>query len=208
MKGFDTASPLDALHIARLKAAGYGFVAGYASFNPNKNLTPSECRMLSAAGIGIVTVFEARGDRPLSFDGIHGDNDAWQALKVADQIGQPQGSVIYFAVDFDATEEQIKLRVEPYFRAAKRRLDGKYRIGVYGSGAVLTAIRGAGLAEFFWLANASGWRGTREYAGPVHIKQGLPSKVLGLSVDPDVAQGDFGQWMIKDIQHGTADPAA
>jgi hypothetical protein len=55
--------------------------------------------------------------------------------------------------------------VDHYFREVNRVLkaDGRYRIGVYGSGMVCSHIRGKKLAEFCWLAMSTGWPGTKEY---------------------------------------------
>jgi hypothetical protein len=55
--------------------------------------------------------------------------------------------------------------VETYFRKVNTEMkaDGRYKIGVYGSGAVCRAILSKGLAQYCWLAMSEGWPGTRDY---------------------------------------------
>ena len=197
MRGFDAPTPVDAL-IPRIKAHGYGFVVRYMSYNQHKNLSPGEARKLSAAGLDLVAVFEARGNVIDNFTSEQGAKDAAQALHLASQIGQPEGSAIYFAVDLDATAHQIIVAIMPYFAAVKKGICGKHRVGVYGSGLVCDSLRKADLAELFMLACASGWQGTKTFTG-AHLRQSLPTgrDGFGFQVDPDEAMtADFGQFRV------------
>lgn len=197
MKGFDAAREVGSL-VSRIRAAGLNFVARYYSYNQAKNLTPAEANALSAAGLKIVTVFESRGDRYENFNADQGARDAVAALRLAEQCGQPVGSAIYFAVDFDASPDQIDVGVHSYFQSVNQTINGRFKIGVYGSGLVCSELLRANLAAYSWLACAGGWRGTRGFSG-WHIKQGLPSDPwhFGFSVDPDEGiAGDFGQWAV------------
>lgn len=216
MKGCDAPREVASV-IPQIKAAGLGFVARYFSFNGAKNLSASEAQRLSAAGIKIVSVFEARGDVYSSFTAAQGAKDAAQALQLAAQVGQPKGSGVYFAVDFDASADQIAGGISAYFAAVNDALHGQYRVGVYGSGLVCESLGDAGLAELFWLACAGGWQGTRDFTGQWHIRQSLPSSAyhLGFPVDPDEAiDGIFGQWElgrqnVDDVDQAPAnDPVA
>lgn len=200
MNGFDVAAPVGD-RAAEIKAAGYDFVARYYSYNPRKNLHMAEAEALSAVGLSIIVVFEALVNVYASFDARHGADDAAQAMKLADENVQPTGSAIYFAVDFDASPDELGRYVTPYFAAVKiglRREAGRYRVGVYGSGLTCKTLREAGLAELFWLADAGGWRGTKGFVG-AHIVQGMPSHPFpGISADPDIAaDGDVGQWSLE-----------
>jgi len=197
MKGFDAPTPVDAL-IPRIKAHGYEFVVRYLSYNSRKNLSPGEAKKLSGAGLDLVAVFEARGNVIDNFTSEQGAKDAAQALQLAAQIGQPEGSAIYFAVDLDATAHQIIVAIMPYFAAVKKGVCGKHRVGVYGSGLVCDSLRKADLAELFMLACASGWQGTKTFTG-AHLRQSLPTgrDGFGFQVDPDEAMtADFGQFRV------------
>src|SRR5579875_2949202 len=92
-----------------------------------------------------------------------GYNDAITAYGEAKAVGQPAGSAIYFAVDFNA---QRLAPIERYFRGVAAGLAAagggraEYKIGVYGSGVVCAAIKQAGLAQYSWLSNATAWSGS------------------------------------------------
>jgi hypothetical protein len=77
---------------------------------------------------------------------------------------------LYHKAKFGKHAEAVSHRdmlpfVDHYFREVNRVLkaDGRYRIGVYGSGMVCSHVRGKNLAEFCWLAMSTGWPGTKEY---------------------------------------------
>jgi len=196
MKGIDCAFSLTA-YASRLPDLGLGFACRYYGGSAAKDLTPGEAKALSDNGLQIVTVWESTGDNPDTFDDAHGKMHAQAALVQAWQVGQPDGSTIYFAVDFDATEEQVTNGVLPYFEAVRAVLQPpKFNVGVYGSGAVLNAVRA--LVEHGWLAQSRGWRGTAGFEGH-HIQQGSTTQIVlkGMSVDTDESLvDDFGGWKV------------
>jgi len=193
MQGIDTARPLGAL-TAALVARGIGFAARYYSFNPGKNLHATEAAALTQAGVHIVCVWEAAGDHYEWFTATQGMKDADAALELAVQCGQPDGSAIYFAVDFDASPAEIAAGIKDYFAAVKSALMGKYEVGAYGSGLVCSTLRDLGLARYLWLAQSSGWRGSKAFGG-AHIYQNAPTMIAGIAVDTDVSgDSDFGAW--------------
>jgi hypothetical protein len=55
-------------------------------------------------------------------------------------------------------------------------VDQRYKVGVYGSGSVIAALRSAGLVDYAWLGAPVGWRGTPESrkSGDWHLQQLLP----------------------------------
>jgi hypothetical protein len=55
--------------------------------------------------------------------------------------------------------------VQTYFEKLNvvMKADGRFKVGVYGSGAVCRHIMSRGLADYCWLAMSEGWPGTREY---------------------------------------------
>lgn len=194
MQGIDAAFDLSP-YTATLQRAGIGWAGRYYSRNPNKDLSPREAQALAAAGIALVSVFEAQGDRVASFTAAQGALDAQVALACAAECGQPAGSTIYFAVDFDAGEAEIAQHVVPYFQAIAGALVGKYVVGAYGSGLVLSRLQARGLAQRLWLAQAGGWA-HGSLAVP-DIKQGPVSAAVipGHEVDTDESLSDtFGAW--------------
>ena len=43
-------------------------------------------------------------------------------MKAANQLGLPKGTIIYFAVDFDAYDYQVTSHVLPYFYSLSQRM--------------------------------------------------------------------------------------
>jgi hypothetical protein len=194
---------------AALRAAGVLSVIRYYSrdtVRPTKRLSRDEALAIAGAGMRIGVVHEARrGDLAASFEYASGVADARYARTYGTStIGQPSGSVIYFAVDFDATAAEVRDLIVPYFRGASdafAELTGEqnYVIGVYGSGAVCAALLDTQLVKKTWLAQSSGWRGYNAFLSSNRwdLRQEMAQTVAGLDCDPDVAQEgrDFGGFL-------------
>lgn len=117
IRGLDMAEPCPSAAKARcLAVTGHAFVGRYYTSPQNawKLLTRREARMLSQAGLSIVAIFE---DGATELSAGLGVAHAQTALSCAAEAGQPPGSAIYFAVDYNATPDQIGQDVIPYFRA-------------------------------------------------------------------------------------------
>ena len=198
VNGVDASSACTSTTISCLQSEGISFVGRYYSRTTKiegKKLTASEAALLSAAGLQIVAVYE---DGPTSyayFSEDRGAADAEGALLQAEAVGQPAGSAIYFTVDYDASADEIADQITAYFVALNTTLTGSYIVGVYGSGAVCSAITKAGLAQLAWLAQSTGWSGYSEFTAWA-IKQGPEKAVCGLNSDTDVAHGDFGAFTV------------
>ncbi len=197
--GFDCATPVIG-YLPALKAAGYQWVGRYYSHNPRKNLTLAEAVAIAAVGLRVVSVWESRGDQISSFSNPQGVLDGVDALRQAAACGQPVGTPIYFAVDFDAASQEMD-QIGAYFAGAKFGLGGRYLTGVYGSGLVCQTLLNGGEATRAWLGGAMGWRGSRDFlAGnrwqirqhpPITGPTGVP-----FQIDPNEVQGSvgFGSW--------------
>lgn len=195
VKGFDCMENVGPI-AAKLKAKGIAFVGRYYSLNAHKNLLGREAQQLAAQKINCVTVFEGGAENALGGEAA-GKHDAAVALRCAVAAGQPPGTPIYFAVDFDASSGQLNGAVIAYAHAFSQALLGTHTVGVYGSGLVCQTLLNLGLARYAWLGGAMGWQGSRVFTG-WHIKQGLPGDPykLGFQVDPDSAKpGDYGGWL-------------
>jgi cell wall-associated NlpC family hydrolase len=141
-----------------IKAVGryYNYGAG------DKVLTRREAQALIAENISIWVVFQYWGNKPKWFSADFGGKDAIRALQCAQEIvGQPVGTAIYFAVDYDETGEHYPSNIVPYFKAVRdafARNDGSmpYRIGVYGNGLVCRRLLDDGLVTESWLSCSRG----------------------------------------------------
>ncbi|MFZ3081679.1 glycoside hydrolase domain-containing protein [Rhodoferax ferrireducens] len=155
-----------------LVAAGKAFVIRYYSRTtkqPEKQLRPKEAAEMARAGLQIAVVYQDRARLTQDFNLARGQLDGASAFASAGQIGQPAGSAIYFAVDVDFSAAQIKKFVLPYFKGVRAALDAAsggvshYKLGVYGSGLTCRLLKKAGLVEFTWLAEATGWAESKTY---------------------------------------------
>lgn len=195
--------PTDASDVlGELKGSGVDFVARYyrdpeSSWPP---LSPREAQLLSAQGLKIVAVYEYHSADPTHFTYDSGYRDALMAYRQAQAIGQPAGSAIYFAADFNAQGDAVQWVVD-YFRGVNAGLSAgwsgaPYAVGVYGSGVVCDAVRRAGLARYAWLSNSIVWDGSTDYEG-WNIMQGAPLQGLSFANDSNQTSGNFGAFQVS-----------
>jgi len=176
-----------------LRAAGVTDIFCY--LNPlgqtSKAATPARAKALAGAGIRLGLVSEGWGD--FAHGGISagaGERDADHALEQLPLLGaEPNtGVCVYFAVDVDASEQQVDKLVLPYFAAVGRLFAGNgYEYGCYGSGLVCSAV--GSMTVPTWLSCSMGWSGSTAYRDSKKwfLRQHTPSVVAGLPCDVDDA---------------------
>lgn len=173
-------------------------------------LSANEAQGLSSLGLKIVAVWESHSRHPTYFSYSSGYNDAVTAYRQARAIGQPAGSAIYFAVDFDARKRALE-GIDQYFRgiaagfAAASGGNAEYRVGVYGSGAVCDAVKLAGLAQYAWLSNSIAWAGSLGYDG-WNIRQGGRMADLSFNHDFDEARDEYGGFRLANDEIAAPSP--
>lgn len=193
-KGFDAESVItpevaQCLVQSRMQFAG----RYYSGVDQGKVLTAAEAAVLTKSGLTIVSVYEDDGKPAGYFTAARGSQDAVTALTQARSAGQPQGSAIYFAVDFDALAADIQGGITAYFDAVATALVAKYKVGVYGSTAVCSALTAAGLVSYTWLTMSTAWGYGVKFTTP-SIQQFATTSPCNVSIDGDVAGADFGGW--------------
>jgi Domain of unknown function (DUF1906) len=198
-QGLDLATDVSEM-LDELKQSRIDFVARY--YRPPQSrwpaLSASEAQRLSALGLKIVAVWEWHSRYPTHFNYSTGYNDTIMAYWQARAVGQPAGSAIYFAVDFDA---RSLVPIGEYFRgvaaglAAANGGNADYTIGVYGSGAVCSAIKQARLARYSWLSNSIAWAASAGY-DDWNIRQGGRSLPLSFNHDVDEARDEYGGFLL------------
>jgi hypothetical protein len=187
-------------YVTELKAHGITTIGRYYSTRQWKVVTRKEAEILSGAGFDLFTIFE-NSDDPSEFNSDSGTFAAQYAINSARAIGQPIGSTIYFAVDFNSDESQVRAAVVPYFLAIRKVMTGSgapYKIGVYGNGLACSLLEAAGLCEFTWLSGSSSYYGTQDFyqSGKWSIAQ-HPSESYGkFDADPDEVKADIGQFRL------------
>lgn len=206
---WNTTSKLSCLAAQDVKTIIRYYNFSNSQSKPEKCLTLAEAEAICARGMNIAVVFQQRQNRAEDFSELKGYEAGRRAYRYAlNDIGQPEGSGIYFGVDFDASTEEIKSYVVPYFEGVQRAFNEVsgdrpiYRVGIYGSGATSCALSKKDLCSLIWLAMSRGYRGTREALnnGTYHLEQRAPEAVVcGLSVDYNFAnpqKSDFGAFVV------------
>jgi hypothetical protein len=195
--GVDSSSVITPSAAKCLAQLGFTFVARYYRSHKSKlnHLTREEALTIGAAGLSLVAVFEYAGTKASYFTAEQAAMDVKDALAEAAEVGQPMGSAIYFAVDYNATLDDIDGPVTDYFQVVNDKLRPKFLPGVYGSGATCKAMLAAGLADYAWLSQSVGFLGTPGFTA-WSIKQGMPHQFCGLDTDPDDAHGIYGEFNV------------
>ncbi|MFE0509135.1 glycoside hydrolase domain-containing protein [Streptomyces sp. NPDC058964] len=130
-----------------LYKAGYRHVGRYL-FDPpgstlDKNIKDGELEDIFAAGLSVFPIYQDNARRLQDFTFEQGFNHALNAHSCAEGYGFNRGTVIYFAVDYDATADEIGSNIVPYFQGVQAGLANKgmrYVHGVYGSRNVCTQV--------------------------------------------------------------------
>ena len=101
--------------VEELRGSRIDFVARYYR-DPTSSLpalSSQEARKLASLGLKIVAVWEQNSPDPENLSYSSGYSDAFSAYNQAKAIGQPAGSAIFFAIDFNAHELEP---AKEYFR--------------------------------------------------------------------------------------------
>lgn len=138
---FDCSTPLTLASAQALKGTGYQYVGRYLDNVPgqgnlNKKIQPMELLAILSSGLRVFPISQYNGTNVAYFTKSMGRRDGQLAHTAAVGHGFPYGTVIYFAVDFDATQAEINSNVIPYFSGVQEALsenNRRYIHGVYGS---------------------------------------------------------------------------
>jgi peptidoglycan hydrolase-like protein with peptidoglycan-binding domain len=136
----------------------------------NKKIQPNEIATLFSHGMKFWPIFQMYANSLDHISRTSGLSDGAAAHVAADGYNLPAGTIIYFAIDFDATGEQISSNVIPYFQGVQQALrtkGGKYRVGVYGSRNVCAqASIQAGAVSSFVSGMSTGFSGNLGFPLP------------------------------------------
>jgi len=181
-----------------------------------------EAKQLLAQGFAILSVYQYNSAEPRKFlfgldaegnavetgsaDTSHDDRaraeamaDAQAALEQAEAMGQPEGTAIYFGLDFnlrhgaghiefakagktitvkyddDTPVDNTKLEKAcfAYFGALKEKIGDRYQIGVYGNGYTSEMLLAKGLTKYSWISESRSFHKTAEFlrSGNWHLFQ-------------------------------------
>jgi peptidoglycan hydrolase-like protein with peptidoglycan-binding domain len=161
----------------RLSKAGYKTVGRYltnarTASALDKEIKPGELEAIFAASLTCFPIFQEIGSNASNFSYVAGLNAAYRADQAARRLGIPAGTTIYFAVDFDATDDEVNSSIIPHFKGiaqALRTQHGRYQAAAYGTRNVCQTLSDAGLSANSFVAGMStGYSGNLGYRLPTN----------------------------------------
>ena len=197
---FDCMYPLNSTTIQTVKAAGYRTVGRYLTGGTNKALTSSEITLILDNGLSFFPIYQESGDAVEDFDYDQGHAAGGAANTAARTLGVPEGTVLYVAVDFDATDDDITASVIPHFQGVRNAMadaGSYYRIGVYGCRNTCSRLSAEGLAMLSFVSGMStGYSGNLGFALPANWAfDQIANRTLGagtagsVEIDNDMVSG-------------------
>jgi hypothetical protein len=175
---------------------------------PEKIFRPTEAHLFAQEGLVASLVYEFRAGaetkddpkpHPHDFDIDKARRDAAVALAQARAVGQPHGSAIYFAVDYDFTDRLTLERICNYFAEVERVFrdasNGElpYALGIYGSGLICGTVKAQRAAvRFSFVAESTGWTGTDTYTDWAVKQSRADHSIPHLDYEDCEARGEFG----------------
>ncbi|WP_394940075.1 glycoside hydrolase domain-containing protein [Psychromicrobium sp. YIM B11713] len=160
--GCDTRFEITASRAQWLFNNGYRAIGRYL-YNPpgstlDKDIKPGELTTIFNAGLRVLPIFQDNARQLSDFTYTQGYQHALKAHERANAYGFARGTVIYFAVDYDATGEEIDSAVVPYFQGIQAGLSSqgkRYVHGVYGSRNVCAKVTKNTYARFSYISGMS-----------------------------------------------------
>lgn len=190
LNGVDCVTAIHQEAAEGLKAAGIEYVARYLG-DTWKSINKQEVVVLLENGLQIVSIWETNPTNKRYFTMDQGFADGHDAAFFAQSIGQPEGSAIYFAVDYDMQPSDVK-DILNYFLAVRRGLGNKFKVGVYGSYTVLEILHRSCAADFYWQTSA--WSGGNIAEFIDILQYGFNKKIAGIPVDYNQVSTNAGSW--------------
>ena len=163
-KACDCSTVLNKQQALDIKNAGYQVVGRYLTGTANgkrKFITFEEIKNIESARLRVFPIYQDGGYKAEYFQNLRqGIVDAHTAITAAKRIGVPSGTTIYFAVDFDCYDYQMKSFIVPYFEKLNyvfksETNNKKYKVGIYAPRYICSYISNKGLAEYSFVADMS-----------------------------------------------------
>ena len=165
--------------------------------NPNKLVSKEEMDAMLSAGIQPILIFQHRNQKPTDFGTVNGKRDSKAATQLAIELGYPSGSIIFFAVDEDFRDPRELDRVMAYFDGVRRNMASEFRVGAYGSGRVLDALRDRRMIQASWLASSTKWEGYTRFRSSYRwsLLEGPVEELCGIEATVSRSQKNSVGWI-------------
>lgn len=210
---FDCADAVTAARAKSLYSGGYRIGGRYLTNVPgtslDKVIKPGELKTMADAGLSCFPIYQTYGDSLSYFSRYQGTSDALAATEAAIGHGFKKGTRIYFAIDYDNTDEEITSHLIPHFKGINEGMaqaGGHYKIGIYATRNACSRVSEAGLASTSFVSNMSaGYSGNLGFPMPTNwaIDQ-IKTISIGsgdgkIEIDNDIASGlESGQNSFND----------
>ncbi|MBQ3409594.1 MAG: DUF1906 domain-containing protein [Clostridia bacterium] len=172
----DTIYEMTSSRLSLLASNGFSIVGRYLTNTPNgsldKKIKPGELSRIFNANFKFFPIFQESASYVSYFTAEKGTADLKKAFDAALIARLPQNTVIYFAVDFDATDANITNNILPYFQALHSAastycMPNYYKIGIYGTRNVCQRVLTAGYAVTSFVSDmSSGYSGNMGFGMP------------------------------------------
>lgn len=172
--GCDCATIITEDNVSVLTTNMYSSIGRYLT--GRYKLTPKEINVLSKNNIRIFPIFQRSGEGISAtninyFTSARAVADANDAYNAASKLGFVNGTIIYFAVDFDAYDYQVTNTLIPFYKKLSETFNSintkGYKIGLYGPRNVCSRISSLGYAVSSFVSDMStGYSGNLGYILP------------------------------------------
>ncbi|QAS69391.1 DUF1906 domain-containing protein [Oenococcus sicerae] len=160
----------DATYVARYLTGS----VGSGSLHKPKNLTRTEAQNILTAGLHLVPIYQDNFPTVDYFTRRQGQKDARAAMAAATELGLPTGTVIYFAIDMDMTDDDISNNGLPYFNGVTSIFNNGeaanyYVPAVYGTRNVSSRLALESSSVYSYVSNMStGYSGNLGFSQPLN----------------------------------------
>jgi peptidoglycan hydrolase-like protein with peptidoglycan-binding domain len=192
-----------------LKAEGIKYIGRYltnpsTTSLPEKAIQSGELQTIADNGLRCFPIYQTFGRGAEDFSYPLGRAAAQAAINAALDHGFKSGSRIFFAVDFDALDQDVTSNVLPHFKGIEDAIadDGnRFTVGVYGPRNVCTRVSEAGHATASFVSDmSSGFSGNFGYPLPENwaydqiVTRTVGTGAGAIEIDNNIASGrDTGQ---------------
>ena len=188
----DTAYTIKGARIQDLKDRGITTIGRYIIGGNTKELEFEEEKTIINNGFKLFPIYQTNGTPSIDyFKESQGILDSAYSYRGAQIHCIPENSIIYFAVDIDATDTQITNNILPYFKALKENVKA-YRVGIYGTRNVCTRVMEKGYAVTCFVSDMS-----TGYSGNMGFK--MPEKWNFDQFDTMAITNSEGKWYIDKV---------
>lgn len=199
--GIDTAAKISASAAQILRQNDILFAVRYlvpeSGNTAWKALSAAEAEDIRSAGVAVMLCWETTANR-VKGGASAGAADATTAKALAEDMGIPAGTAIFFAADYNVPDNDFSA-VYDYLYAASVAAK-PYAVGLYGHEKVVHAMAERKVCKYFWQCCA--WSNMLDDATQVWQYQWQGgaealalAEIVGFSVDLDSAASLDGMWM-------------